>query len=69
MKNKNMLNKLKNMTQSELFIELTNLNKQMIKLKMHNSIVALKNPLHIRNVKRKIAKIKTYLNVQCKYKK
>jgi large subunit ribosomal protein L29 len=68
-KSKNIFSELNNMTQDEVIMKINNLNNKIIKLKMYNSIVNLKNPLYIRNVKREIAKLKTYLNFKYKNKK
>jgi large subunit ribosomal protein L29 len=64
MNNKDLFNKLQNMTQSEILIKLNNLNNKVAKLKMYNSVISLKNPLYIRTIRREIARIKTYLHIQ-----
>ncbi|MDR1926571.1 MAG: 50S ribosomal protein L29 [Endomicrobium sp.] len=60
MKNKNW-NEIKNMTNIELNSKLSELQSKFFKLKFRHSTVPVKNPLEIREIRRNIARIKTFI--------
>jgi large subunit ribosomal protein L29 len=60
MKSKNW-NEIKNMTNNELNSKLSELQDKFFKLKFRHSTVPVKNPLEIRDIRRNIARIKTFI--------
>jgi large subunit ribosomal protein L29 len=52
---------IKNMSNSDLNIKLKELNDRIIKLKIRNSTIGLKNPLEIRELRRSIARLNTVI--------
>lgn len=54
----------KDMTKEELRAELEGKHRKLWDLRIQHSTAPLKNPLEIRSVRRDIARLKTYQNVQ-----
>ncbi|MDR0890891.1 MAG: 50S ribosomal protein L29 [Endomicrobium sp.] len=61
MKNRNIINEIKTLNRTDIKLKVKNLNEQLAKLKMYHAVVPLKNPLYIKNLRKTIARIKTYL--------
>jgi large subunit ribosomal protein L29 len=61
MKSKNW-NEIKNMTETELSLKLSQLQDKLFRLKFRHQTVPVKNPLEIRGMRRDIARIKTLVN-------
>ncbi len=62
------LEELKNASKEELLAKLEELKKELFELKLKHSIVKVKNPLKIRNLRRDIARIKTLLRIKFNFK-
>ncbi|MEN3013300.1 MAG: 50S ribosomal protein L29 [Endomicrobiia bacterium] len=59
---------IKNFTKEELLIKLNDLRKKYFELKMKHSVVKLKNPLELRNIRKDIARIMTLLRQKYNFK-
>ncbi len=62
-------NEYKNMTSSDLEKELVELKSELFKLRFQLATNGLDNPMKIRNTKRNIARVKTFLSVREKENK
>jgi large subunit ribosomal protein L29 len=65
MKSKNW-NEIKNISSVELNTRLRELQDKFFKLKFRHSSVPLKNPLEVREMRRNIARIKTFIMLKKK---
>jgi large subunit ribosomal protein L29 len=62
-------NDIKNMTDVELSSKLGELQDKLFKLKFRHSTAPVKNPLEIREIRKNIARIKTFNKLQKKESK